>query len=83
MAYQETVKKINIIMEKVDCEKTAEYMTGILTDEHVSTWKMFEDLSSRYISANDEVRKGIDVALTILTYKNMNEITDELIKEVK
>lgn len=60
---------------------TTQVMTRLLASEDITTYKMFEELGAQYLYANESVRKGMDIACTILTYKNVPEIASEIIGE--
>jgi len=61
---------------------TAKVMTDLLTNSDVTTYKMFEELGRRYLAADAQMRKGMDYACIILTYKSVPEIASEIMGAV-
>ncbi len=80
--YAPKAAKIMEISEKVDLDTSAEYMSELLYDDNNSSYKMFEELVSSYITGNDDVKKGIDIACAVLTGYNLDSIADNLLKKV-
>lgn len=65
-------------------ENTSEYMSEILMDTETSTWKMFEELASAYICAdNDQFREGLSQACGILTEHSLEGIAKNIIRKYK
>lgn len=57
-----------------DCrEDAAEYLAGLLMDDSVSTYGVFEDLSSDFIRGNRDFKLGMDMCFAELTGLHMNE----------
>ena len=59
---------------KVDNNAVADEMNCMLTDPEVSTYDMYEDLVNAYVNGNDDVRKGMDLALRALTWYDMHGV---------
>lgn len=70
----EEISDIRYVIDNADADKTAVYMTEILTDPNISTYKMLEGLASKYLSGNAEFKKGIDTACMALTGESMTDI---------
>ena len=64
------------LLYKVDNDKVAEEMTAMLTDPDILTYDMFEDLVIAYTNGNTDFRKGIDKALEILIWRNMENLAE-------
>ena len=58
---------IKYVLENVERDTTAEYMSELLMDDTDSTYKMFEELASVYLSGDEKFREGMDIASSILT----------------
>lgn len=67
------------ILYEVDYDKAADEMTAMLTDTDIPTYDMFEDLVVAYVNGNEDFRKGMNKALEVLIWKNM----EELVKYIK
>lgn len=63
-------------LEKNVPAKADELICDMLLDERVNTTDMFVSLVHEYIGGNDEFRQGMDAALNILLWKDMQEIAD-------
>lgn len=63
----------------IPVEESAIYMSEVLMDENVSTYKMYEDLVSAYLHGNEIFRAGLDRAVVLMTNKSLAEITAELL----
>ncbi len=61
-------------------EGTAALIAGLLQDEDVKTTDMFECLAYAYIKGSDEFRRGMDKAMTILLWKNMQDVANEVME---
>ena len=68
------------LLYKVDNDKVAEEMTAMLTDPDILTYDMFEDLVIAYTENNSDFRKGIDKALEILIWRNMENLAEYMKK---
>lgn len=64
----------------VDHEAVGGEMVDILMDDDVKTYDMFEDLVTAYTDekADSSFRAGMDKALEILTWMNMNSIAERM-----
>ena len=80
--YNDTAKACVKLAYEADStgDVSAEYMTEILTDCDVHTWKMYEDLYILYDRQTEEGRYLINRVLGILTGKTMEEIAKGIIK---
>ena len=72
----ENIKKA---YETVAREDSAEYMAELLMDTDNGTWKMFEELSSDFLNGNEDFRKGLNDAVTILTGWSLDTIAKNLL----
>ena len=72
----ENIKKA---YETVTREDSAEYMAELLMDTDNGTWKMFEELSSDFLNGNEDFRKGLNDAVTILTGWSLDTIAKNLL----
>ena len=67
-------------------KKIGEEMAGLLMDENVNTFDMFEELLNAYVlgeygdDRDEAFRAGLDKACTILLWKNVQEIANEMEK---
>ena len=52
--------------EMTNKDETADYITELLLDDGNSTYKMFEELATKYITASEDERNGIDYACSVL-----------------
>lgn len=77
----ENEEKVKLIEKALDVDRdiTADIMTELLMDPNWTTWKMFEGLASDYLNANEEVRKGIDLACSALTGWNLSSIAEKIL----
>ena len=64
-------------------DSCAETMAELLTDEHWSTYKMFETLLNDYLSGNDDVKRGIDYATQSMTGYSMESITEKILEKIE
>ncbi len=73
-------KEMKSVLKAVDYDLAAEKMAEFLTDPEIGTYDMFEDLVCAYTAENtsDEYRAGMDKVLTILTWKSMEEIAQQM-----
>ena len=72
---------IEFALMAISREDTAYYMAGLLLDEKISSYKMFEELASSYLrNKNEEYRKGIDMACAVLTGWSLETIARNLIE---
>lgn len=80
--YEDTVKACVKLAYEADLtgDVSAEYMTEILTDSDVHTWKMYEDLYVLYDKQTEEGRYLINRVLGILTGQTMEEIAKGIVK---
>lgn len=69
------------ILYQIDHNKAGEEMSSMLMDEEISTYDMFEDLITAYESGNADFKAGMDKALQILIWKNMEELVEHMKKE--
>lgn len=72
------ISEIETALKASTYDKSSEVMAVLLTDSNVSTYKTFENLAGRYICGNSDLRKGIDVTLTLLLDYNMKEIANKI-----
>ena len=72
------MEDIKFVLENVDREDTADHMCDLLYDEGNSSWKMFEELAYSYMNGNDDFRKGMDVACSILTGWYLTTIAEQI-----
>ena len=70
-------------LKTVSREDAAKYFCSLLTDEDVPTYEMFDDLASCYLKENEDVRKGIDLACSILTQWNLSSISRNMLTKYK
>ncbi len=73
---KDLISRIEKALENTTVEETSEKMAGLLMDDSISTYKMFEDLSSRYLDGSTEFREGMDTALQIITLMSLAEIAE-------
>lgn len=76
-------EKIEKVLNEVEVDTTAEVMAELLMDDNWSTYKMFEGLASDYLNGNEDVRKGIDTAVSALTGWCMGSIAEQILDRVK
>ncbi len=62
-------------------DEAAQLMSDLLMDDTVTTCDMYESLCRAYINGNDDVRKGINRALEILTRYKLEDITKRLMED--
>ena len=67
--------------QKADPDEAAQLMSDLLMDDTVTTCDMYESLCRAFIGGNDDVRKGINRALEILTRYNLEDITKRLMED--
>ncbi len=66
------------LLNKVNHDEVAVLMTELLTDEEVQTYDMFENIVDAYESGNEDFRKGMDKMFEILTWNNLDELTNKI-----
>ena len=77
---KETTDIVRTAYEKISRDDSAEYMAELLMDDKMSTYKMYEDLATLYMEAEDTgIKKGIDQACTVLTGYCMRSISEQLL----
>ena len=64
-------------------DESAEKLAGLLMDDSVSTYKLFEDIAAAYIDGSPEKREGIDFAFCAITGMHLAEFAKEFAKENK
>lgn len=77
--YMSDAELVEKALDVSDREETGSYMAEILMDSNVSTYKMFEELASMYLNGNEDVRKGIDMAVSALTERSMRKLSETVI----
>ena len=80
LSNEEVVKKA---LDELDTEFTSDQMAEYLMDTNWTTYKMFEDLASDYLSGSEEYRKGIDCACAALTGWNFYSIAAQMLSKAK
>lgn len=77
---ESTLKELRELAQEGNREIFSAKMCELLTDDSVKTLGMFESLAYDYTneSNSEEFRKGMDSALEILLYYNMEEIFEEM-----
>ena len=71
-------KEVRDLLNKVNHDEVAVLMTELLTDEEVQTYDMFENIVDAYESGNEDFRKGMDKMFEILTWNNLDELTNKI-----
>ena len=61
-------------LAEANTDTSSEVMSELLMDPDTTTYKMFEGLAEDYLQGNDDVRKGIDSAVTSLTGWSMASV---------
>ncbi len=61
-------------LTETNTDTSSEVMSELLMDPDTTTYKMFEGLAEDYLQGNDDVRKGIDAAVTSLTGWSMASV---------
>ena len=81
----ENEEKIKLIEKALDVDRdiTSDVMGDLLMDPDWATWKMFEGLAGDYLYANEDVRKGIDLACSALTGWNLSSIAEKILDKEK
>ncbi len=75
------LERIQKAFEEGDMDVSAEVMAELLMDDGNSSYKMFEELASDYINAEEEsYRKGLDNACRILTGYSLAHIADDVLE---
>lgn len=83
MTYEDLVKLPSNLETR---QKIGEKMAELLMDENVNTFDMFEELLNAYVlgeygdDRDEAFRAGLDKACTILLWKNVQEIANEMEK---
>ncbi len=76
------IKKIEELENKflqTNRDAAAEYMAEVLMDDDISTYKMYEDIASNYLYANDDYRKGVDMVLSVMLNQNFETLTESIL----
>lgn len=71
----------HIFDELLNRDEVGEQMATYLLDTDVQTIDMFEDLMYAYNNGSEEFKAGIDKACEILLWKNMQEISKEILEK--
>ena len=73
----------SLIREAMDCntQTNAETLAGLLIDDDWKTYGVFEDLAEAYLKGSEDVKKGIDMAVSSLIGSNMKELAEEMIEK--
>lgn len=71
------------ILYEIDHTKAGEAMCALLMDADITTYDMFEDLVVAYEGGNDDFKAGMNKAMQILIWKNMQELVDYIKEEAK
>ena len=67
-----------------DCtDESSEYLAGLLMDDDLSTFKVFEDLASAFVSANEDFKLGMDMCFAYLTGLHMDEFAKSVLERTK
>lgn len=78
-----TLNNIACADDRTNYEAVGEVMAGLLMDQDVTTYDMWEEISTAYQTAESEsFRRGMDKMAQILLWKNVNEIAIKICKEV-
>ncbi len=72
-------KVVSEVASNVDPQNAAHTIAGILMDDTVNAYKLFDNLKSMYLYADKAGKNYIDRTLTILTGKNYVEIAEAII----
>lgn len=62
-------------------DESAEKLAGLLMDDSVSTYRLFEDIAAVYINGSPEKREGIDFTFCAITGMRLAEFAKEFAKE--
>ena len=79
----DTLTLVKEAYEHSDLDKAAEYMAQTLMGDENGSYKMFEELASDYINGNEDYRKGLDDACTILTGLSMRTLSQNVIENCR
>ena len=72
----------DLLKEAMDCntQTNAETLAGLLINDDWNVYGIFEDLAEAYLKGSEDVKKGIDMAVSSLTGSNMKELAEEMIE---
>ena len=78
----------DLLKEAMDCntQTNAETLADLLTGDdwnvplQYHVYGIFEDLAEAYLKGSEDVKKGIDMAVSSLTGSNMKELAEEMIE---
>ena len=72
----------DLLKEAMDCntQTNAETLAGLLISDNWNVYGVFEDLAEAYLKGSEDVKKGIDIAVSSLTGSNMKELAEEMIE---
>lgn len=74
--------ELNTFLDRVG-NKAPEVMSELLTDPATTTYTMYEDLMYAYISGTDEFKAGLDKAVEIMLWYNLQEVSEKVEKASK
>lgn len=90
---EEQTKKTDIFQKISELEENEDFdlfhdscanvMSDLLMDPSWTTYKMFEALLQDYQNGNEDVKKGIDLALTSVTGFSLESIAGKIIEQVE